>query len=148
MPRVRHPIRSALTVLSLLLFIATMGMWVRSGWRDDLWYYKDTGEIWEAESNLGWVAVTRYHGVHSNIHQGFTSASLSWDRSTVIRHDWRQIRTGKFEVVAGSHWFQWVMVNYSIPAAIFSIAPLISAYNWRRRRHRHAPGGFPVGPPP
>jgi hypothetical protein len=155
---IRRRTLTALSVLSLLLCVATLMLWVRSYWRLDVVFYRfDPGYSWSMSSALGHidVAVNRRRAPHPQeaLHPGFGTASHIASMVLTLEdlpHGLAKVGTpvstrrflgfgfiayAKITGVWVPHWFL---------ALLFAILPALHLHAAIRSRRRHRAGHCPT----
>jgi hypothetical protein len=84
---------AAASAISLLLCLGTVGLWVRSDWREDDLYLDWQLESFGATSNRGVIALGRYHGWSSDTKLGWESREPE-GYYPVVRHRFGQFGFG------------------------------------------------------
>jgi hypothetical protein len=65
----RRKLLNLAVLLSMLLFVATMVLWVRSGWAVDHIVLQFRGRLWDVASNRGWVVLSDQPQLDKEIEQ-------------------------------------------------------------------------------
>lgn len=140
MRRLLHYTLNVITVLSLLLCVATVALWVRSYWRGDTAYKWDGADAISVSSRRGGIDFERV-----TMPQPFTS-DWQWLSSRDPPPGWRFANHWllgfgyRNAAVAGGR-----VADVIIPYwAILVAATLLPAIVLHRRRRRHQPGLCPA----
>ena len=146
---IRRRIFTALSVLSLLLCLATIALWVRSYWRSDVVSYVVDPNRWYAAMSLrGHIGLCC--GQDSPVERGFMYAAsdgtnnltlLQWSRTVATRS-----RSGWFlgvGIVSGPSQFWGIGVPHWFLALLFAILPAVHLRAMIRSRRTRREGLCP-----
>ncbi len=113
MRRIGRYIFRGLSILSLLVCVATVALWVRSYWVADLWHWSRYPDDRPSEGRVGWVDVRTFSG-RLGAHVEFNSAYMN-DPPRGIRHEIESAESAGPIAIEPSHGLRGIFVGVPDP---------------------------------